>query len=73
MKNFINSVCKWNDENSRYMLALAIVLAGAIIFAAWASRGSENASAIFLILVTASSSIFFIGQNKGDDNQNNLK
>ena len=67
MKNLIEKDCKQNSENSRYMIVLAIFMASAIIFAAWITRGSENSQAIFLILITASSTIFFMGSNKPDN------
>ena len=67
MKNLVDNVCKRNNENALYMIIMAIILASAIIFAAWLTRGSENSEAIFLILITVSSSIFFIGRNRRDD------
>ena len=67
MKNLVDNVCKRNSENALYMIIMAIILASAIILAAWMTRGSENSEAIFLILITVSSSIFFIGRNRRDD------
>lgn len=66
MKNLIDKACRQDTKSSTYMILSALILASAILFSAWISKGSENSEAIFLILITASSSIFFIGRNKND-------
>ena len=73
MKNLIDNVCKRNSENALYMIVMAIIWASAIILAAWLTRGSENSEAIYLILITASSSIFFMGRNKRDNTGSKYK
>ena len=62
MKNLIKRACSW--ENGMNQIVMALFWASAILIGSWLTRGSENADAIFLILLVGSSSVFWLGKGK---------
>ena len=58
MKNLINRVYNCEKESASIGIVNALIWATVMILASWLSRGSENADALFIIILTASTTAF---------------
>ncbi|MEM7336329.1 MAG: hypothetical protein AAF490_29890 [Chloroflexota bacterium] len=64
MINSIKKAILCDLQNNRIMLAHSLVWAAVILAVSWILRESDQSEAVFLILITASSSSFLLVQNK---------
>jgi hypothetical protein len=58
MKNLIQKVYSCEKESAGVGIANALIWAAVIIAASWLTRGSEHADALFVIILTASTTAF---------------
>lgn len=58
MKNLISRVYNCEKESASMGIANGLLWAIVMIVASWLSRGSENADALFIIIITASTTAF---------------
>ena len=64
MKNLMSRIYNCEREQALKTIANGIVWASVILLGSWLSRGSENADAIFIILLTASTTAFLYSDRK---------
>ena len=64
MKSLINKVNNCEKDGADFGVADAILWAIVILVASWLTRGSENADALFIIIITASTVAFLFGENQ---------
>ena len=64
MKSLINKVNNCEKDGAAFGIANAIVWAIVILVASWLTRGSENAEALFIIIISASTVAFLFGERQ---------
>ena len=64
MKNLIAKVYNCEKENAAIGILNGLLWAAVILLGAWLTRGSENADAVFIILLSASTTAFLFAERQ---------
>ena len=64
MKNLMRRIYNCETERTVKGIANGVLWASVILMGSWLGRGSENADALFILLLTASSTAFIFSDRK---------
>lgn len=65
MSNLVKRIYQCEKNTNMVLIVNALVWAAVIILGSWLMRGSENADALFIVLLTGSTTMFLFSNRSG--------